>query len=405
MNPTGILLVVVACAGAATAVRAVAAAHRARHRLAATADGRRNGHGPPGATTPPAGHTSSPFVDPRHPSVQGRGPTPSRRPRGHLQPVDDVGTGASFPATGPSAPTPARLPGGASSGDGRTSGRDRATTGGWALGHLWRRVGSRPGHADVAGPVVDGPWGGFAPPGDASTAGRGSGGERPPAAVLAAGVGLVAAVVIVAGPAAALLVVGAATVGAVWARRRQRVAWRRRRQGQLPVALERLASALRGGASVPGALTVVGDGLPAPLGPELSALGHEADAGRAVTDVLDEWAAIHGDAGTRLAATALVLAAAVGAAPARAADGVAATLRERADLAAERRALGAQARMSAAVLSIAPVGFAAFLGTTDAAATRFLLGTPAGWACLAVGLSLDAAGAWWMARATRGDER
>jgi tight adherence protein B len=282
--------------------------------------------------------------------------------------------------------------------------RQGDAAGGQALGRLWRLAGRRPGHADVAGPGADGSWGGFAPPGDASTARGGTGGERPTAALLALGVGLVAAVV-VAGLAAAVIVVVAGAAGALWARRRQRVAWRRRRQGQLPVALERLASALRGGASVPGALTAVGDGLPAPLGPELAALGHEADAGRAVTDVLDEWAAVHGDAGTRLAATALVLAAAVGAAPARAADGVAATLRERADLAAERRALGAQARMSAAVLSIAPVAFAAFLGTTDAAATRFLLGTPAGWACLAVGLSLDAAGAWWMARATRGDER
>jgi Flp pilus assembly protein TadB len=54
------------------------------------------------------------------------------------------------------------------------------------------------------------------------------------------------------------------------------------------------------------------------------------------------------------------------------------------------------------VLSIAPAAFAVVLGLTDGAAARFLLRTPAGWLCLAVGLGLDAGGAWWMARLTRG---
>ena len=53
----------------------------------------------------------------------------------------------------------------------------------------------------------------------------------------------------------------------------------------------------------------------------------------------------------------MVPAAVVGSTPARAIDGVAATVRERLDLAAERRALAVQARTSALVLSVAPVGF------------------------------------------------
>ena len=84
--------------------------------------------------------------------------------------------------------------------------------------------------------------------------------------------------------------------------------------------------------------------------------------------MLDEWSAAHDDPGTRLAATALVLATVVGSTPARAVDGVAATLRERLDLAAERRALAVQARTSALVLSVAPVGFAALLVVGDTAA-------------------------------------
>ena len=130
--------------------------------------------------------------------------------------------------------------------------------------------------------------------------------------------------------------------------------------------------------------------------------GRPNAAGRC-REVLDEWSASHDDPGTRLAATALVLATVVGSTPARAVDGVAATLRERLDLAAERRALAVQARTSALVLSVAPVGFAALLVVGDTAAAGFLLGTPAGWSCLGLGLALDAAGAWWMTRLSRSD--
>jgi Flp pilus assembly protein TadB len=38
----------------------------------------------------------------------------------------------------------------------------------------------------------------------------------------------------------------------------------------------------------------------------------------------------------------------------------------------------------------------------DTGAADFLLGTPGGWCCMAGGLTLDAVGAWWMARLTRG---
>jgi tight adherence protein B len=99
----------------------------------------------------------------------------------------------------------------------------------------------------------------------------------------------------------------------------------------------------------------------------------------------------------------LVLATVVGVTPARAVDGVAATLRERLGLSAERRALASQARTSAVVLSAAPVVFAVLLGMGDGAAGRFLLHSPAGWVCIAGGLGLDAVGAWWMARLTRGE--
>jgi tight adherence protein B len=204
------------------------------------------------------------------------------------------------------------------------------------------------------------------------------------------------------GPVIALLV--AASAGPLLGRARARSAVRGRRHRQLPSALERLATALRSGTSLAMALDEVGAALDPPLGPELAALARDAARGRALQDVLTGWSEVHDDAGTRLAATALVLAAGVGSAPGRALDGVAATLRERLDLADERRALATQARTSALVLSAAPVGFAVVLVLGDAAASEFLLGTPAGWLCLVLGVGLDALGAWWMSRLSRSDE-
>jgi len=228
--------------------------------------------------------------------------------------------------------------------------------------------------------------------------------RRPPAPVpvLVAGGAGAATTGAILGPIALLVLAAGALVVPVAFRRRRRVAVRLRRSSQLPQAMERLAGAIRSGSSLPVALGEAGRATSHPLGPELVGMANEATQGRPMAAVLDRWTRDHDDRDTRLAATALALSTAVGATPARAVDGVAATVRERLDLAAERRALGSQARASAVVLSIAPAAFAVVLGLTDGAAGRFLLETPAGWLCLAVGLGLDAAGAWWMARLTRG---
>ena len=83
---------------------------------------------------------------------------------------------------------------------------------------------------------------------------------------------------------------------------------------------------------------------------------------------------------------------------ARAVDRVAATLRERRELRAEVRALATQARASAGVLAVAPLAFAALVSTIEPGVVGFLVTTPVGLACLAVGLGLDGLGALWMAR-------
>ncbi|HET6948817.1 MAG TPA: type II secretion system F family protein [Acidimicrobiales bacterium] len=204
------------------------------------------------------------------------------------------------------------------------------------------------------------------------------------------------------GATAAGTLVASGAGAVVLTRWRAAAAGRERRATQIPGALDRLATALRAGTSLPSSLAEVGSAVDPPLGPELTALGEATARGRPVVDVLDDWAARHDDPPTRLAGTALVLATLVGSVPARAVDGVAATVRERLDLAAERRALAAQARASAVVLTVAPLAFAALLVAGDTAAAGFLLGSPAGWSCLAGGVGLDVAGGIWMARLTRG---
>ena len=204
------------------------------------------------------------------------------------------------------------------------------------------------------------------------------------------------------GPHAPLVLSAAAAAILVYQRAQTRRSAERLRASQLPAALEALAASVRTGASLPMALQEAGTAIAPPLGPDIAAIARATAHGRPVNEALDEWTARHDDPGTRLAATALVLATVVGSTPARALDGVAATLRERLDLAAERRALGTQARASALVLALAPAAFASLLILSDPPAAHFLLATPAGWACLAIGITFDATGAWWMTRLTRG---
>ncbi|HEY8545361.1 MAG TPA: type II secretion system F family protein [Acidimicrobiales bacterium] len=211
----------------------------------------------------------------------------------------------------------------------------------------------------------------------------------------------VAVLAVVVSPVVAVGAVGCL----VWWWRRQRAQEWDRRQQQLPEALERMAGALRSGSSLAQALGEASRAVPPPLGVELAGMARLAGRGRPVAEVVDDWAAAQGDPGSRLVASAVALAHTVGAVPARALDGVAATLRERLEAAGERRVLATQARISAVVLGLAPVVFAVFLAVTDPAVAGFLTGSAVGLLCLGGGLALDVLGLAWMTHLTRAAER
>jgi tight adherence protein B len=208
-----------------------------------------------------------------------------------------------------------------------------------------------------------------------------------------------AALLIVTGPPIAAVVLGALLVAprlALGPLRRRRAA---RRDLQLAPFLERVASSIRSGRSVRTALVEVAGATEPPLGADLAGLSSALDHGSTLDDAVARWAE-RADSSTevRLVAAALQLGAQAGGEVARAVDGVAATLRERREVRGEVVALATQARTSAALLVVAPVGFAALVSSIEPGSLRFLLGTPAGLACLTAGLALDAVGALWMQR-------
>lgn len=198
--------------------------------------------------------------------------------------------------------------------------------------------------------------------------------------------GAVAGSVTVAGPLVAL-----------WACRHRRSILADR---ALPTHLDAVSRALRGGASL--RIAVV-DAAASVQGTALADRAEDLARRLAAGEPFEAALTVFGAASAlrRLVAQALGLAAALGGAPAAVVDGVADTVRERAEIAAEARALAAQARASAVVVALAPVAFALLAAATDPRVGAFL-STPAGAVCLTAGVALDAAGAWWMSRLTRG---
>jgi tight adherence protein B len=116
---------------------------------------------------------------------------------------------------------------------------------------------------------------------------------------------------------------------------------------------------------------------------------------------LDAWAARATSDHERMAAMATALAAHAGGAGALALDTAAVSLRERAAAEAEARAQASTAMLSALIVGGLPIAFVGFTLTADRRTSAVLLGTSAGWVCLAVGGFLDLVGLLWMRRLVR----
>jgi tight adherence protein B len=169
----------------------------------------------------------------------------------------------------------------------------------------------------------------------------------------------------------------------------------------LAVALDAVARGVRSGGSLAQAVGEAVTAVRGPVAADLSRVATSVARGRAFADALGDWRDQRGRPAVRLAAGALVLATQTGGPPARVIEDVASAIRARQQVEREAHALAAQARLSAVVVGLAPVGFMTVMCLTDARNAHVLFGTPIGIACVATGITLDAIGAHWMHRMSK----
>ena len=120
------------------------------------------------------------------------------------------------------------------------------------------------------------------------------------------------------------------------------------------------------------------------------------DSGDSLAQALAGVVADHGD--LALTVQALSAAAHLGGPIAATLDEAATVLRERAAALDERRAQGSQARLSARVLTIVPLGFAVWNAAVSQRARDVYISTAAGGVCATCGLALNLVGWRWMKR-------
>lgn len=173
---------------------------------------------------------------------------------------------------------------------------------------------------------------------------------------------------------------------------------------ELPAVAAATARSVRTGVPLARALatdgaTAAGDA--AGLAADLRRVGAAADRGVPTGDALASWAERDVPEPVRLFVAACRFGSSQGGDVAAALDGAAVSLLDQIEAADEARALASQARTSAAVLVALPLVGCVGFSLLDPEVARTLFATPSGWTCLVLGVSLDALGAWVLARMVR----
>lgn len=181
--------------------------------------------------------------------------------------------------------------------------------------------------------------------------------------------------------------------------RQERLAARLDRQ--LPAVAAALARGVRTGATLPLAMAELAEHVEAPAGDELQAVVASIQRGIPLDDALERWRRTRPSASVALLVAACRFGHREGGDLGAALDGAAVSLLDGVEVAAEARALSTQARTSAAVLVALPVLGAVGFSLLDPAVAQTLFTTVPGWICLAAGSTLDALGAWVLARMVR----
>jgi Flp pilus assembly protein TadB len=161
-------------------------------------------------------------------------------------------------------------------------------------------------------------------------------------------------------------------------------------------AIGALAAAVRSGASLAQAIRYAARESAPPASDDLEHVVRALDTGVALDEALASWGDRRPSADTDLLIGALELHRTSGGDLPAVLDQVAATIRERVGIAREVRSLTAQARLSAWILGLLPIGFFAFLWVTSRHDIEGALTTPVGLICVGVGLALEGGAFLWI---------
>jgi len=186
--------------------------------------------------------------------------------------------------------------------------------------------------------------------------------------------------------------------------RRRRLRCVARTEEQLLDAVTAIASAVRSGRSLVQAMALAGEEVGAPLGSLLRGSADHVALGVPIDEVLGELATRIGGADARLVTGVLRLHRRTGGAMATSLDDLARTLRARRDGARELRSLTAQARLSAGILGLLPLGFFLFLSVVARRDVESAYRTTAGASAIGIGLALQGAAFIWIRRLLRVEE-
>jgi tight adherence protein B len=178
---------------------------------------------------------------------------------------------------------------------------------------------------------------------------------------------------------------------------------RKRFETQLPDTLNLLATSLRAGYSLLQAVEAVGEEAPDPTRREFGRAMSEIRLGRNINDALGDIAARMDSQDFEWAVMAIGIQREVGGNLAEVLQTTSETMVQRNRLRREMKALTAEGRISAIVLSIMPIGLFLFIWVSNPDYIQPLISSTLGWALLGGGLFFIGVGIFWMQKIVKVD--
>jgi tight adherence protein B len=173
---------------------------------------------------------------------------------------------------------------------------------------------------------------------------------------------------------------------------------------QLPEALDMMARSLRAGHALSSAFQLVAEEMPEPISVEFARAFEEQRLGMPLERAVREMGARSPSNGDlKIFAVSTVIQKETGGNLAEILDGIATTVRDRYRFFGKLRSLTAEARVSAWLVALMPLGIAAFMVVSQPSYMVKLVDNPMGQTILAVGVGAWILGTVWFERLTRFD--